>query len=149
MGLSEDLRAVSESLTMVRGNRGFGRKPSKGFMREAAQYGPVAVHHYDDTDGSTTIQTLHDPNPIIKDNRERMLSGHDGYTPSRDMKHVASIPLGVAAELAMAGINVLDDNDWPKVAAMLDDPAFEFLRTSPGKISRKPFREYIVPAHRR
>ena len=60
------------------------------------------------------------------------------------MKHVARIPLNVVAELSLQGINIMDSNDWPKVAAKLDSSEWKAWRTSEGTISKRPYREYLT-----
>jgi hypothetical protein len=127
---------------LIRGNQGYGRKPSKRGLAAIAEYRPVHIHHYDEAEDVTTIETIHNVQPIFDNNREQLLSGHDGYSPDRTMRKVASIPEGIVAILFKMGINIMDDNDWPKVAALLDDPDWAHLRTAPGKISRKPVRDY-------
>lgn len=46
----------------------------------------------------------------------------------------ASIPLVVVEQWKKEGIDIFNDNDWPKIKAKLNDPDFKWLRTSPGKI---------------
>ncbi len=146
--LSEQFKKLSEDVTMIRGNQGFGRKPHKGALAMLAEMGPTQVHHYDQTTGDATIETIHDVTAILDDNKRQRLSGHDGYTPSRDLRKVASIPLGTVERLYKMGINIMDDNDWPMIAALLDSNEWAAFRTAPGVISKKPHRKYIVEAKR-
>ena len=66
----------------------------------------------------------------------------DGYTPSRDLRRVAHIPDILIVRWLQEGINVYQAEHWPKVAARLDDPDYAYLRTSYGKVSSRPAREY-------
>ena len=147
--LSERLRAVSESATMIRGDRGFGRKPDRRALAKLAALGPVTVHNYNTTNDKTTLTTIQDVNPIIDNNVARYNSGDDGYTPSRDFKHVANIPLIEIEKLYQKGINMFSQNDWPKIVSMLDSSEWLKWRTSPGKIARKPLRRYLGALIRR
>ena len=65
------------------------------------------------------------------------------------MRRVASIPNVIVTEMYRRGINIFSKDDWPKVAALLDSPDFRKFRTSPGTISRKPYREHLRPRQRR
>jgi len=133
---------------MIRGDAGYGRKPNRSFMEKLAEIQPVSVHNYDEHERKTTIETIYNADAVIDKNREEFLSGHDGYTPSRDFKKVASIPMGEIARLYQDGINIMDNNDWPKIKSLLDSIDFQKWRTAPGKIASKPLREYIPVAKR-
>jgi len=101
---------------------------------------------YDPETGRYGIERVQDVEPLILANRQDFLSGHDGYSPSRDIQRVASIPLGVIEQWLKAGINVFDDNDWPKVTRLLDSPEYAYLRTAPGRISRRRERRVYTGA---
>ncbi len=133
---------------VVRNDLGYGRKLGKKGLAAIAQYGPVDVHHYDDTTGETTIVTAQDVNAIAEANKRDRLSGHDGYSPDRSFRRVANIPKIVVDMLYKRGINVLNDDDWPKVAAFLDDPENLAWRTDGGAstVSRKAVRTYPTEA---
>ena len=47
--------------------------------------------HKDDSEGRFTIRTVQDVNPILENNKA-LQTLNDGYSPSREMKRVASIP---------------------------------------------------------
>ncbi len=147
--LGERAKALAERTTLIRGRGAYGRKPHYASLLRLAEWGPISIHHYDDTTGTTVMQTLQDVEPIVKANRARMLSGHDGYTPSRDLQLVGRVPLDVAAELFKKGINFTDPADAPKIAAKLDSPEWAAWRTAPGTVSKRPYREYFVPPRRR
>ena len=142
--LGTQFKALSEKMTMLRGRGAYGRKPDKRVVDQIAQWGPVSTHHYDEATGKTTIHTEQAVDAIVKANREQYLSGHDGYTPSRDLRHVARIPLGEVARLYGKGINIMNADHWPKIAALLDTSDWMAWRTSPGKIARRPERQYFT-----
>ena len=74
-------------------------------------------------------------------NRDERLYGNHSRHEEWGRK-VASIPLNVVGDLYKHGINILSNEDWPKIAAKLDSPEWEAWRTAPGKISRRAYREY-------
>ena len=138
--------ALSDRITMLRGRGAFGRKPKRSVVSQISQDGPVQIHHHHTShgeDGQFTIETVQDVSPILNANVAEMNSGNDGYTPSRDLRKVASIPLIEVHRLLQQGIDIFKEADWPKIAAKLDDPEWSKFRTSPGKISRRPFRQYL------
>lgn len=143
------MRRCAEVSTMIRGDEGFGRKPKKSTLAYLSQFGPIDVHHYDDTEDKTVIQTIHETSTILEENRRMRLSGHDGYSPSRELQKVASIPLGDYMLLKKMGIDLFNRNDWPKVCALLDSAKGLKYRTAPGRVSRKPLREHIAPRRKR
>ncbi len=57
------------------------------------QYGDtISYVHYDDGDDTVTIGSVQDCEPIIEHNK-RLQNFNDGYSPSRELRRVASIPL--------------------------------------------------------
>ena len=58
-----------------------------------AQGGVVSEFHYDEMEDRTIINRVQDAEPILENNKR--LQAEDGYSPSRDLKRVASIPLVV------------------------------------------------------
>jgi len=107
-----------------------------------SQNGPVDIFHEDASTGNSIIETVQDVEPILKANVQEYNEG-DGYSESRELRKVASIPMIEVHKLFQQGINVFDKADWPKIAAKLDDPDWLKFRTAPGKISRRPNREYF------
>lgn len=147
--LSAQFRRCAEVGTMIRGNEGFGRKPKKSTLAYLSQWGPIDIHHYDEANDRTIIQSIHNTTAILEDNRRRRLSGHDGYSPSRELRCVASVGLGEYLVLKKGGIDIADRNDMPKFLALLDSNAGLRFRTAPGRVSRKPLRQYIAPRQKR
>jgi len=138
---------LDDRFTLIRGRGAYGRKPKRKGptgLEAISQHAPVTVFHHDEVEGKDIFETIHDADPIFDNNKRLYTDGEDGYSPSRDMKRVASIPLGMVELLRQTmNINVLDKNDWPRLAALLDDPEYQFLRTAPGKVSSKPYREHV------
>lgn len=141
--------ALAKQTSVFRGDLGYGKKAKRSTLGALAQYGPVAMHHYDQTTGQTTIDSFQDVNPVIEANQREYLSGHDGYSADRSWQKVASIPLIVVEELYKKGINIFNRDHWPKVAGMLDSSEWQKFRTAPGRISRRAVREYLSPRQKR
>ena len=56
------------------------------------QYGDtISYVHVDESDGSTIIGAWQDCEPIIEENK-RLRTLNDGYSPSRELRRIASIP---------------------------------------------------------
>ena len=128
---------------LVRGKGAYGRKPAKSVLaRISGEVGPIQVHHSNGENGMT-IQTIQNVAPILEANKRERQSGHDGYTPSRDLKKVASIPLIEVHRLLQKGIDIFNPDDWEKVTSMLDSPDWQAFRTSSGRISKRPTREFF------
>lgn len=95
--------------------------------------GAVETFHYDETTHDITIQTSNDVQPVIDDNKRMLNDGTDGYTPSRDMKRVASIPMEVLmAWKQKYGVDVMRREHEPLLRRLLNDPDWKYLRTAPG-----------------
>lgn len=134
-------RDLSSKMSLVRGRGAYGRRPNRSVLSEIAKDGPVSVHHQN-ADDTFTIETTQNVNPVIDANVSDFNSGSDGYTPSRELRKVASIPMIEVHRLMKQGINIFNEDDWPKIAAKLDDPDWLKFRTAPGRISRRPHREF-------
>lgn len=103
--------------------RFFGHDPQLG-LTEAFHVGP---------DGDFAIQTFGDVQPILDFNKEMANSG-DGYTPSRDMRRIASIPLVILEKWKNEmGVDIFNKDHARKIRQLLNDPDWRYLRTSPGR----------------
>ncbi len=72
----------------------------------------VTTHHYDELTDTTTIQRTQDAEPIIEHNK-RLQTMNDGYSPSRELRRIASIPLVVFEKWLQE-----DGLDWGKYCRM-------------------------------
>lgn len=82
-----------------------------------------------------TIQTQADVEPILEANKRERNSGHDGFSPSREMKKLASVPNAVIALWKERyGVDVFNRDHTQAVRRLLDDPEWAYLRTSPGNV---------------
>lgn len=114
----------------------------KRLTDDGRESGFVETMEYDPASDQIVTRRSFDNEPVLLKNKE-MRAADDGYSPDRSLKRVASIPVGVAELwLREHKINVYDDNDTPKVLAMLDDPEWSYLKTADGRASHVPIRHY-------
>ena len=89
--------------------------------------------HPGETDDQFVVERTQDVEPILNQNKMRQNDGLDGYSKSRDLKQVASIPLVVAESwMKTDGVNWLQltGSDREKyLRKKLNDPDNAFLRT--------------------
>lgn len=99
---------------------------------------------YDPVDDEAMIVHQQDCEPTLQLNKQLYNDGTNGYGPTREWRRIASIPNIILEKwLKEEGIRYWDSEDTPKLAAKLDDPEWRFLRTAPGRVSRKPVRTYF------
>lgn len=108
-------------------------------MRRHLFRSSAGVDHWMIHDGNETrFAATQDVAPMLEQNKQ-MATANDGYTPSRDIRRVASIPYGV-------GLQWLNEEGWwfmdaghdpdvaKKLAAKLNSSEYAFLRTAPGQV---------------
>lgn len=84
-------------------------------------------------DDKFAVQASQDVQPILDANKEDQTFNPTGYSPSRDMKHVARIPLIVAEQwLNDYGIDVFNQDHKPAVRRLLNNRDWLFVRTGGG-----------------
>lgn len=89
-------------------------------------------------DGTYTVVSKSPHESSILDHNKAYQAAHDGYTPSRDMQHVASIPpLLIEYWQIVEGWNPFSPENADKLAAKLDSSEFMWLRTGTGRLGRK------------
>lgn len=89
-------------------------------------------------DGSYTVVSYSPYESQLLDNNKAMFNHNDGYTPSRDMQRVASIPPLLQEHwMNVEGWNPFDPENSGKLAAKLDSSEFQWLRTAPGRLGKK------------
>lgn len=94
------------------------------------------IHHYRRTnaDGSVTYAMGQDVEPLL-DRNKAMANHNDGYTPSREMRRVASIPFALWMKVkSEQGIDLFDPDNKDALVRILNDPDYAYLRTAPGRI---------------
>lgn len=95
--------------------------------------GLLTEFHADALDDAVTIRRVQDVEPILENNKA-LFNSDDGYTPSRDLRRVASIPLSVIEEWMKEGVNIFDPNCAAAIRRRLNDPQYLYLRTAPGRV---------------
>lgn len=91
------------------------------------------IFHYDDDTGDFTIQTEHDVEGLIEQNKAEASNVGDGW--KGDMHKVASIPLSVYFALKAQGIiDPRNDPEYKKLRAWLNDSDNRFFRTRGGRV---------------
>jgi hypothetical protein len=93
------------------------------------------VHEIDQLDDKTVvIHTRGDAQSVLDANKEDANHG-DPWTPSRDLKHVARIPVEVyMIWLNELGVDALNKEHQPAVRKLLNDNQWSYLRTSGGAL---------------
>lgn len=88
----------------------------------------------DDGKGGGTVVSQQD-NDAILDRNKAMATHNDGYTPSRDMRRVASIPMLLVHKwLQEEGWWAFDPECADKLKAKLNSAEYLYLRTAPGTV---------------
>ena len=83
-------------------------------------------------DGSFALRRSQDVAPALEANK-RLQGAGDGYTPSRDLRRVASIPTVVQFEwIRRCGVDPLARGNEALLRRLLNDPDWRHLRTAPG-----------------
>lgn len=100
---------------------------------EAAQGGVITRWSYDEPSKRSIIVRAQDPLPILEDNK-RLYNSGDGYSPSREIRRVATIPKVIVEQWMSEGVSILDKNCRNEIRRRLNDPENLFLRTAPGRV---------------
>lgn len=91
----------------------------------------------DNDDGSYTIKSVQANETEILERNKALYTHNDGYTPSREMQRVGSIPQAVIEDFAARGINLFHPAFEHELAKLMDNSDYRFLRTAPGRIGKK------------
>lgn len=100
-------------------------------------------HHLDD--GTFSLKQTQDVESVLDANKSEHLYTN-GYSPSRELKHLARVPIGIAYEWIMKyGVNILNPDHKPAVRRLLDSNEYRYLRTSAGNLgTRKASRAPLI-----
>lgn len=94
----------------------------------------ITTRFVEDSDGSLIVHREADVEPLLESNKALMNSG-DGYTPSREMRRAASIPLAVVEKWKTElGVDVFNPDHIGAVRRLLNSSEYAFLRTAPGRL---------------
>lgn len=95
--------------------------------------GDCEFFHFDEMTGDFAIETVGDVEPVIEANKRLLTDGSTGYSPSRDMKRIASVPMNIYLKWKQElGVDMLNKDHEKKVKQLLNDPDWRYLRTAPG-----------------
>lgn len=84
--------------------------------------------------GDLTVHRGEDVEPALELNKA-LYSLNDGYTPSREMRRAASIPMAIVEKWRNElGVNVFDPDHLPAVRRLLNSSEYLYLRTAPGRL---------------
>lgn len=88
----------------------------------------------DNEDGTAAVLEKQDCDDIL-DRNKSLYTHNDGYSPSRELRRVASIPLTLVYEwLEKEGWNAFDPAHADRLKKKLNDPEYLYLRTAPGRL---------------
>lgn len=92
---------------------------------------------HDHEDGNITIHERTDLQPLLDRNKQIQNSGVDGYTPSREMQYVGTIPAIVHAQFLANGIDLYHPAFEKELIRYLNDSDYRGFRTGSGHIGKK------------
>jgi hypothetical protein len=88
----------------------------------------------DDMEG-LVFTTTQDVEPILDNNKALYNDGSRGYTPSRDLRHIAEIPLVIVEKWKNDyGVDCFNKDHAEGVRRLLNSNEFLYLRTAPGRV---------------
>jgi len=96
----------------------------------------AGIRHFieDEEHGRFRIVSRGDADPILERNKA-MATHNDGYSPSRELRRVASIPIIVMLKwLNEEGWWALDPANEKKLKAKLNSSEYLYLRTARGRV---------------
>lgn len=95
----------------------------------------IATRVHKHSDGEhLTFERVQDVEAILDRNKQLANDG-DGYSKSRELRRVASIPLVVIEKwLNEEGINFFDPNCEAVIRRKLNSQEYQYLRTAPGRL---------------
>lgn len=92
----------------------------------------------DTEDGGYLIHGKADHAAVLDYNKAQF-NHNDGYTPSRELRRVASIPLHLMVQwLQEEGWWALNPEHSDRLVRKLNDPDYAYLRTAPGRVAALP-----------
>lgn len=104
-------------------------------------HGDLATGMKVEGDGSITVRTYQDVEPVVEHNKVRQTDGSNGYGKSRELRHLATIPDNVVMKWLMdAHVAPGVYMRWKKRERMafyrkhLNNPDWQYLRSIPGRV---------------
>ena len=97
----------------------------------------AGVSHYmvlDEHGAFVGFRSVGETDPIVERNKA-MATHNDGYSPSREMRRVASIPMILIAKWKNEeGWDALDPACADRLMKKMNDPEYHYLRTADGQL---------------
>lgn len=94
----------------------------------------IGTRIQENSHGELIIQRSQDVAPIL-DRNKALANDGDGYSASRDIRRVASIPLVLVEKWKNEeGIDLFNPDHLPAVRRKLNSPEYQYLRTAPGRL---------------
>lgn len=94
----------------------------------------IRTRFVEDSDGNLIVHREADVEPILELNKALATSG-DGYSPSRELRRAASIPLAIVEKWKNElGIDVFNPDHREAVRRLLNSSEYLYLRTAPGRL---------------
>ena len=91
-------------------------------------------YHEDPMSGDLTVARLSDVEANLEINKA-LYSLNDGYSPSRELRRAASIPMSIVEKWKNElGIDVFNPDHLPAVRQLLNSSEYLYLRTAPGRL---------------
>lgn len=95
----------------------------------------IRHHVHFEADGTMVTSAIQELDPILDRNRA-MATENDGYSPSRELRRVASIPWWLIFKWRHEeGFDALNPHHADRLARKLNDPDYAWLRTAPGQLA--------------
>lgn len=86
---------------------------------------------WEPTDDGFLLRYEQDVEPILDLNKAKQSAGREYYARDKDLWRVASIPVVVQMEwMTKFGVDVLDDDHWPRVQKLLNSNEYRYLKTA-------------------
>lgn len=97
--------------------------------------GGVAEYlHWDESDDRFAVERRMDATPVLDANARRRNDGTNGYGKSRELRHLATVPIVVQYEwIRRYGADPLARGQEDLLRRVLNDPDWRWLRTSEGR----------------
>lgn len=94
----------------------------------------IRTRFVEDSDGSLIVHREADVEPLLEANKA-LYSMNDGYSPSRELRRAASIPMAIIEKWKNElGVDVFNPDHMPAVRRLLNSNEYAFLRTAPGRL---------------
>ena len=94
----------------------------------------VAHYRRNNGDGTVSYRAVQEVDPILEANKAEV-THNDGYSPSRELKRVARIPMGLIHYWReVEGWDAFDPANSAKLMQKLNSNEFHMLRTAEGQL---------------